>query len=114
MKDVLEKARAESTAGAKELILKGSGLREVDVRPCYSVNILYHYQQYFFQNVFWKINNSDPYSALSFDRLHTFPGGLFRQHLWGHVKVHSLELPRQERGEIDNMYVFRHSPIVYC
>ena len=32
--------------------------------------------------MFWKIANSDPYEALSFDRLHTFPSGLFRQHLW--------------------------------
>jgi hypothetical protein len=57
------------------------------------------------QNVFWRIGNSDPYAALSFDRLNTFPGGLFRHHLWGYIKTHTGALTREERGGIDEMYV---------
>jgi len=56
------------------------------------------------QNVFWKINNSDPYVALSFDRLHTFPGGLFWHHLWGRVKTHVEVLGRDVCAGIDKMY----------
>ena len=58
------------------------------------------------QNVFWKINNSDPYAALSFDRLHTFPGGLFR-HLYNRVKDRVEALGRETRAEVDNLYVLR-------
>ena len=59
----------------------------------------------FSQNVFWKIANSDPHAALSFDRLHTFPGGLFR-HIWDRVKpLVEEDLTREERAGIDEMYV---------
>ena len=57
------------------------------------------------QNVFWRIQNSDPYAALSFDRLHTFPGGIFRKHLWGRLTKYVQTLTREERAGIDNMYV---------
>ena len=42
--------------------------------------ILYHITP-IEQNVFWKLENSDPYRALSFDRLHAFHLGLFEDHI---------------------------------
>ena len=43
---------------------------------------------------------------LSFDRLHTFPGGLFHKHLWTkYIKPHVDALTRQERADIDDRYV---------
>jgi hypothetical protein len=57
------------------------------------------------KNVFWKIGNSDPHATLSFDRLHTFPGGLFR-HLWDHIQEYVELLDREARGSINEMYVF--------
>jgi hypothetical protein len=57
------------------------------------------------QNVFWKFNNSDPYQALSFDRLHTFPGGLFRGHLWKYLQAYVEALGRAAAADINNMYV---------
>ena len=38
------------------------------------------------QNVFWKLDNSDVYAALSWDRLHAYHGGLFSDHLWVRFK----------------------------
>ena len=55
--------------------------------------------------MFWKINNSDPYDALSFDRLHTLPGGLFRHHLWVPLKAHVEALGRAACAKVDEMYV---------
>jgi hypothetical protein len=57
------------------------------------------------QNVFWKLNHADPYAALSFGCLHTFPGGLF-QHLWKRIKDFlDTQSTRNERAAIDEMYV---------
>ena len=63
------------------------------------------------QNIFWKIKNSDPHETLSFDRLHTFPGGLFWHHLWIHAKAHAQELGRAACTEIDDTYVSTRAPI---
>ncbi|KIJ32761.1 hypothetical protein M422DRAFT_265393 [Sphaerobolus stellatus SS14] len=48
---------------------------------------------YFVENTFWKIHNSDPYAAYSYDVLHTFDLGEWGKHMWplvlsvlGHVK----------------------------
>ncbi|KAL7278666.1 hypothetical protein ACG7TL_007667 [Trametes sanguinea] len=40
------------------------------------------------QNAFLELGHSDPYKALSFDRLHAFHSGLFGHHLWVEFKKH--------------------------
>ena len=56
--------------------------------------------------MFWKINNLDPHAALSFDRLHTFPGSLFRQHLWTRLHARLEEAGgREVYVQVDNMYL---------
>lgn len=57
------------------------------------------------QNVFAKIDNSDPHAALSFDRLHTFCGGLFRQHLWAKRVKQYLAGDRVASADVEAMYV---------
>ena len=44
--------------------------------------------------------------ALSFDRLHTFPGGLFRDHIWKALQVRVTELGREASVEINEAYGF--------
>ncbi|KAF9783985.1 hypothetical protein BJ322DRAFT_1007764 [Thelephora terrestris] len=83
-KATIEEAREQDLVGESEEILKNCGLRDID-------------------NIFWKIKNSDPHDTLSFDRLHTFPGGLFRHHLWVHAKTHAQELGRAACTTIDDM-----------
>ncbi|KAH9858046.1 hypothetical protein C2E23DRAFT_719166 [Lenzites betulinus] len=64
---ILEKALSEKTKYACEAVLKETSLRPV-------------------KNAFFDVKHSDPYTALSFDRLHAFHSGLFGHHLWGEFK----------------------------
>jgi hypothetical protein len=57
-----------------------------------------------FQNVFWNIANSDPYRALSFDRLHAHAGGLWGDHLFSEIKAHANQIVRGG-AKIDQQYV---------
>ena len=100
----LREARAKQNVTDGDNILKAVGLRDVDVRfrsyyPCFVLLLTTP------KNVFWKINNSDPYGALSFDRLHTFPGGLFRHHLWERLQTRIKALGREASVVVDEMYV---------
>jgi len=104
MKTVLRDARGEKYLKDRKAKLKAVGLRDVDVR------LRFYYPRFVplpttRKNVFWKIKNSDPFEALSFDRLHTLPGGMFRHHLWGDLKKCIEELGREAAAKIDDMYV---------
>ncbi|KAI9432908.1 hypothetical protein H4582DRAFT_1820331 [Lactarius indigo] len=66
----------------RELIEEGRTLNK-------SVDRKYHFSRYGIHdvdNVFWHVNNSDPYHVLSFDRLHANNNGIFRNHLWKRFK----------------------------
>ena len=60
----------------------------------------------YFQNAFWKVKNLDPHMALLFDWLHTFPGGLFWDHIWKALQAHVTELGREASVEINEAYTF--------
>ncbi|KAF6743705.1 hypothetical protein DFP72DRAFT_113420 [Ephemerocybe angulata] len=62
MKAIYTEANAMETAAEREGLFQSVGLRNVE-------------------NVFWKLKYSDPYSALSWDRLHAYHSGLFRKHI---------------------------------
>ncbi|KAI9444316.1 hypothetical protein H4582DRAFT_2071883 [Lactarius indigo] len=71
-----------TTEWIRELIEEGRTLDK-------SVDREYHFSRYGIHdvdNVFWHVNNSDPYRALSFDRLHANNNGIFRNHLWKRFK----------------------------
>ncbi|TFK61559.1 hypothetical protein BDN72DRAFT_438464 [Pluteus cervinus] len=74
--------RPDITKTASEEILKALGLRDVD-------------------NVFWGINYSDPYEALSFDPLHNYASGLGGRHIWPRLSRHIEDLGRSSLGLLD-------------
>jgi hypothetical protein len=53
--------------------------------------------------VFWTLENSDPYLALSFDRLHASHLGLFKTHIWGALKSKISAAGRKETERVDNL-----------
>ncbi|KAF4612582.1 hypothetical protein D9613_012725 [Agrocybe pediades] len=67
MQRIYETAQEMPTVAQKELTLKGFGLRDVE-------------------NVFWAFKHMDIYAAISWDRLHAYHGGLFKDHLWVEFK----------------------------
>uniref|UniRef100_A0A8H8CLW5 Uncharacterized protein n=1 Tax=Psilocybe cubensis TaxID=181762 RepID=A0A8H8CLW5_PSICU len=73
------------TAKDKENYLKEYGLRNVE-------------------NVFWMMNGSDVYKALSWDRLHAYHGGLFSDHLWSEFKAIIDSSGRKDAEIIDNQF----------
>ncbi|KAK0232083.1 hypothetical protein EDD85DRAFT_792978 [Armillaria nabsnona] len=83
MKEIYERACLLSAAKAEDL-LKSYGLRKVP-------------------NVFWEIERSDPYHAVSWDRLHAFLIGLF-DHLLRRLIEHIDRLPgRQAKIIVDEV-----------
>ncbi|KAK7036852.1 hypothetical protein R3P38DRAFT_2770922 [Favolaschia claudopus] len=83
-KEAVETAQS-SSAEAGENLLKGLGLRKVEVA---------HFSSHFFQavsskfqNAFWNVANSDPHHATSFERLHSNHSGIGGDHLIGQVKA---------------------------
>ncbi|KAJ7099596.1 hypothetical protein B0H15DRAFT_1002950 [Mycena belliarum] len=77
----LQQARACRTAAEREEILKDNSLRDAE-------------------NVFWRIANSDPHKACSFDRLHAY-GGLWTDHIFAQIKLRVLEKGRPAIIKID-------------
>ena len=103
-RETIQEARGKQLLQDRKSTLKAVGLRDVDVRLCS------HHSHFILllttpKNVFWKVDNSDPYDALSFDRLHTNPGGLFRHHLWPRLQAHIKALEREVSADINAMYV---------
>ncbi|KAJ3500219.1 hypothetical protein NLJ89_g9890 [Agrocybe chaxingu] len=89
MKNVVETAR-QLRAAEREEVLKDHGLRNVE-------------------NVFWKMDGSDVYKALSWDRLHAYHGGLFSDHLWVEFKEIIEGLGRKSAKSVDEQYVSNQS-----
>jgi hypothetical protein len=57
------------------------------------------------QNSFWEVANSDPYAALSWDRLHAYHGGLFSDHLWPEILQLVGNLGKDKEKLVDDQYV---------
>ncbi|KAJ6610879.1 hypothetical protein B0H10DRAFT_2165954 [Mycena sp. CBHHK59/15] len=82
--EILNETRALN-ADAKEALLKGHGLREVD-------------------NVFWNVAYSDPHQALSFEHLHAYSSGLWGKHLFEQIKQHAQHLGPRVAADIDAQF----------
>ncbi|KIJ30421.1 hypothetical protein M422DRAFT_268076 [Sphaerobolus stellatus SS14] len=63
MRVIFEKAKKITSSTARMSLLRDFGL-------------------HFMKNTFWKINNSSPYEAYSYDILHSFDIGEWGKHLW--------------------------------
>ncbi|KAH9885840.1 hypothetical protein C8Q73DRAFT_659190, partial [Cubamyces lactineus] len=82
---LLQEALAQRTLHEREAILQGWSLRPI-------------------QNAFLELAHSDPYKALSFDRLHAFHSGLFGHHLWPEFKKHVEKISHDAVKQIDVQY----------
>lgn len=85
MKEVYETAQMAETMAAKEAVLKDYGLRDIEVGSL-KILIGFSFKLSLLQNVFWKLDKTDVYAAISWDRLHAYHGGLFSDHLWVRFK----------------------------
>ncbi|CDO77886.1 hypothetical protein BN946_scf184838.g3 [Trametes cinnabarina] len=79
---ILQEALALKNQSAREAILQQWSLRPV-------------------QNAFLELAHSDPYQALSFDRLHAFHSGLFGHHFWTEFKKHVQNISNEAVKLID-------------
>ncbi|KAI0033052.1 hypothetical protein K488DRAFT_48524 [Vararia minispora EC-137] len=74
---------ADLNAGERDNLLSNYGLRD---------------------NVFWRIANTDPHKALSFDRLHFNNSGLGGHHLWSELKKVIKLLGRQAEKALNENF----------
>ncbi|KAJ7111639.1 hypothetical protein C8R43DRAFT_1091525 [Mycena crocata] len=81
--EILTTARAKNTAAEREEILKDHGLRDAE-------------------NCFWKIKDSDPHAAISYDPLHADDSGLWGDHLFGQIKDRVNDLGRAAIVKIES------------
>jgi hypothetical protein len=98
MQTALKDARAMKLSSDQENCLKTIGLRNIDV--CLSVFYMKIGLKNV-QNIFWSVANSDPYAALSWDRLHAYHTGLFGKHLWPELQMHINNLGREAAQTVD-------------
>lgn len=69
------------------------------------------------QNVFWSLRSVDIYSALSWDRLHAYHGGLLSDHILVEIKSAIADLPGRAEAGVDagyDFYLFRLSFTHFC
>ncbi|KAJ7278287.1 hypothetical protein C8J57DRAFT_1713178 [Mycena rebaudengoi] len=92
MKAVLEKALGKSTKKAKEEVLKGSGLHDVE-------------------KILWEFAHSDPYKAVSYDTLHWTDLGKFGKHLWIVIKMELTNLGKS--NEFNEAYAHLNIAVVF-
>ncbi|KAH8984062.1 hypothetical protein EDB86DRAFT_3066194 [Lactarius hatsudake] len=86
-----------TTAYAQELIQQAQGFRCVKDREA----LLSKHGLRDVNNVFWNLLHTDPYRALSFDRLHSNNGGVFGRHLWEAFKDLIGRYSRREEAMVD-------------
>ncbi|KAJ6553889.1 hypothetical protein B0H10DRAFT_1848500, partial [Mycena sp. CBHHK59/15] len=80
---ILENARTKRTVAEREELLKDNSLRDVE-------------------NAFWKIEGSDPHTAISYDPLHADDGGFWGDHLFAQIKARTMVLGRAAIVKIDS------------
>ncbi|KAI0633772.1 hypothetical protein C8Q77DRAFT_1218049 [Trametes polyzona] len=85
VREIVNSALSASTLREREAILSKTSLRPVE-------------------NAFLELANSDPYAALSFDRLHAFHSGLWGHHFWQEFKRLAQDLPKEALTRIDQQF----------
>ncbi|KIJ48724.1 hypothetical protein M422DRAFT_120372, partial [Sphaerobolus stellatus SS14] len=71
-----EKAPLRTQDNMHEIFSKAKNATTITVREA----ILKQYRLHFDKNAFWRISNSDPYAAYSYDMLHAFDSGKWGKH----------------------------------
>ena len=87
------------TKAYAEIKLKEKGLRYIEASLLHFLACLLRCN--FLQNAFWKVQNSDPFRAVSWDRLHSFSTGVFGDHMWSDFKLLFKEIGRDAEAKID-------------
>lgn len=102
MQSILDDANSMDHKKDGENLLKSVGLRGIDasIFPSSKIRIV---TLNLLQNVFWHIENSDPFRALSFDRLHFNHGGLVSDHFWPEVQKRVSDIGRPAKKQVDSL-----------
>jgi hypothetical protein len=102
MQAVFAEAANQRTKEKAQQLLKSYSLRSIKVRA--SRLLLLYIIPTLSQNIFWKLGNTDPYRAISFDILHAHHAGLWGDHLWPEVQRLVAETPgRSETRSVDEL-----------
>ncbi|KAK0209734.1 hypothetical protein IW262DRAFT_1302020 [Armillaria fumosa] len=99
--EVLTDAAAIPTKGARNKFLSGFGLRNIEVSKNL-LRVLLELIGHDEQNVFWNIEDCDPFRSLSFDPLHAHDNGLFGDHLRSEVVSRIGALGAESVGQADD------------
>ncbi|KIJ24353.1 hypothetical protein M422DRAFT_274900 [Sphaerobolus stellatus SS14] len=86
MREIFSKAKNATTITAREAILKEYGL-------------------HFIKNAFWRISDSDPYAAYSYDMPHAFDSGEWGKHQWP-LLLKILTAPQRARLSKKSILLF--------
>lgn len=87
----------------KDDALKKIGMRNVRVRTSRDGHIFSNPGPHHSQNALWDIANTDVHEAVSFDRLHAYIIGLWKQHLFEELKEIIIALGREVQVEFEAM-----------
>ncbi|THH10264.1 hypothetical protein EW146_g8426 [Bondarzewia mesenterica] len=83
---------------AQALLAQASELRRAEDQE----NLLKAYSLRPIQNCFSTVQYSDVFCAVSWDRLHAYHLGPFRDHLWAQLKEHIMNLGRAAEAQVDD------------
>ena len=88
---------------ARDEVFKKHGLQDIKVGVI--IGRCSIYADLAAKNAFHQMAYTDPHLALCFDRLHTFHGGLFGDHLFPQIKRHIESLGRHAIKSVDDKSV---------
>jgi len=86
MKNLIEQTKSKCTEAEKEEILKAQGIRAVSVSLIVPLAVILPMVCPKGLNVFFNIENSDSFKALSFDRMHNMSHCLGGKHIWPEIQ----------------------------
>jgi hypothetical protein len=76
-------------------------------------------ESYYCQNVFWRLENSNPHKTISQDPLHTFHGGLYGHYI--HKEAKNLTellkcgaLKQIDKQGVPNVYHYSLTLFIFC
>jgi len=99
-KKVIEEMKSKRTEAEKDELLKGYGIRAVSVNLILLL-LLFLLTDLKGLNAFFDLANSDPFKALSVDRMHSSAHGLGGKHIWPVIQEYIEKCGREHMKAID-------------
>ena len=87
-----------------ENVLKPKSLRQKSVSGMFSSDYIVSNNNY--KNMFWRLDNSNPHKAASWDHLHSYGIGIFGDYLWSNFKFVLKALGCEVQVEVNEQWVF--------